>query len=134
MPQLKMLYLCFTENPNTQISYCTPQHQGNSSLCGAFVAAFTVALLTKQTPLQRTQFHCTKMKGHLLDSLQQEHFQFFPSIQNDIQNFVSYLQSQASLQAKHTEQQKLNKINVSNRKREHRLMLKISLTPEQSTH
>ena len=51
-----------------------------------------------------------------LDSLQQEHFQFFPSVQNDTQNFESYLQSQANLQTKHTEQQKLNKINASNRR------------------
>ena len=44
----------FVENPETSVSYCTPQHQCNSTLCGAFVVAFTVALLIKEAPLLRT--------------------------------------------------------------------------------
>ena len=66
MPQLKILYRCLTENPNTPISYCSPQHQGYSSLCGAVVVASTVALLIEKAPLHRTEFLCAKMRTHLL--------------------------------------------------------------------
>ena len=131
MPQLKILYQSFVENPETPVSYCTPQHQGNSTLCGAFVVAFTVALLLKQAPLQRTNFVSRGMRPHLLNCLKQEHFQFFPSTRNEVQSIENYFLSQTILQAQYEKEKLKESVESSNRVEKHLLKLEKSLKPEQ---
>ena len=130
MPQLKILYQSFVENPETPVSYCTPQHQGNSTLCGAFVVAFTVALLLKQAPLQRTNFISRGMRPHLLNCLKQEHFQFFPSTRNEVQSIEDYFLSQTNLQAQYEKEKLKESVESSNRVEKHFLKLEKSLKPE----
>ena len=131
MPQLEILYQSFVENPEPPVSYCTPQHQGNSTLCGAFVVAFTVALLLKQAHLQRTNFILRGMRPHLLNCLKQEHFQFFPSTRNEVQSIEDYFLSQANIQTQYENEKLKESVESSNRVEKHFLNLEKSLKPEQ---